>query len=562
MHILGISGFYHDSAAAIVRDGVPIACAQEERFTRRKHDPSFPKRSSRFCLRQAGIEADELDWVVFYEKPLLKFQRILITQLQAFPKSARAFSKAMFLWLGDRLWLKNRLANELGVDPGRVLFTTHHRSHAASAFYPSPFEEAAILTADGVGEWATTSLAHGQGTHIEDLAEVHFPNSLGLLYSAITAFLGYEVNEGEQKVMAMAALGEPHYEEQMRSLVHQDTDASYLLKLAPFRFHYDPESSFGPGLEELLGPPRRPGDGPPEQRHFDIAASLQLVFEDTLLHLARELHRRLDCPNLCLAGGVALNVVANTRVLREGPFDHLFIQPAAGDAGGALGAALEIYHAVHGGPRGYRQEHAFLGAEVVPEPRGEPERLADDAAVVQAMARRLAEGETVGWVRGAFEWGPRSLGHRSLLADCSRPEMRQRINRTIKTREPFRPYAPSVPAERAAEYFDIPEGGEWPARFMLIAAKVKEAGRRHAAAALHADGTARVQLVHREVDPLFHQLLTQFGKLRGAPILLNTSLNLRGEPIVRTEADALALFERSRLDALVVEERLYTRDAP
>ncbi len=563
MDILGISALYHDSAAALVRDGLPIAAAQEERFTRRKHDASFPRRSIRFCLREAGISAADLDWVVFYEKPLRKFVRILATQLKAFPRSARAFSRAMFLWLGDRLWMKNRIVSELGVDPARILFTEHHQSHAASAFYPSPFDEAAILTVDGVGEWATTTFGLGRSRDVEILAEVHFPNSLGLLYSSLTAFLGFEVNEGEHKVMGLAAYGEPRFEREIASLLRVDEDGSFSLDVSPFRFHFDPERSFGDGLIRLLGEPRAPSAplrmAPPDRRDADVAASLQRVLESAVLSLARELHRRVPSKNLCLAGGVALNVVANARLVREGPFERVFVQPAAGDAGGALGAALYVHHAVLGGERRFVQEHAFLGEPVIEEARDGARRLPDDDAIVEEMARRLVAGKTVGWVRGRFEWGPRGLGHRSLLADPRRLEMKDHVNRSVKRRESFRPFAPAVAAERAAELFDVPAGGEWPARFMLLAVPARSRAKDAAPATLHVDGSARVQLVRADVDPLFHRLLTRFGELAGVPVLLNTSLNLRGDPIVRGEADALSLLERSELDALVVEDRLYER---
>ncbi|MBI3844678.1 MAG: hypothetical protein HY292_08585 [Planctomycetes bacterium] len=563
MDVLGISAFFHDSAAALVRDGVPVLAAQEERFTRRKHDPSFPRRAIRACLNSGGISATDLDWVVFHEKPLRKFERILATQMRAFPRSAKAFSRSMFLWLGDRMWTKQRIASELGIDPSRVLFTEHHESHAASAFYPSPFDEAAILTVDGAGEWATTTLARGRGRDVEILAELNFPHSLGLLYSAITAFLGFEVNEGEHCVMSLAAYGEPRFEREIASLVRLRNDGSFELELTPFRFQFDPDRSFGPELERLLGPRRVPGSPvrwqPPDTRDADVAASVQRVIETTLQALVRELHRRVPSENLCLAGGVALNVVANARLLREGPFRRLFVQPAAGDAGCALGAALWVQHAALGRDRCFVQDHAFLGEAIEPEPAGDARRLRDDDAIVDEIVRRLVAGEMVGWVRGRFEWGPRGLGHRSLLADPRRLDTKDRIASTVKRREPFRPFAPSVPAERAAEFFDVPAGGEWPARFMLLAVPAKASAIAAAPAALHVDHSAQVQLVHADADPLFHRVLVQFGEATGAPILLNTSLNLRGDPIVRGEADALDLQRRSALDALVVEDRLYAR---
>ncbi|MCG8462864.1 MAG: hypothetical protein MI919_41795 [Holophagales bacterium] len=560
MYILGISAFYHDSAAALLYHGVPVACVQEERFSRRKNDPSFPKRAAKFCLRQAGIEASELEWVVFYEKPLRKFERILVSQLRAFPRGGKAFSRAMFQWLGDRLWLKNRLATELDVDPERILFTEHHRSHAASAFYPSPFEEAAILTADGVGEWATTCLSEGRDGSITTLAEVHFPYSLGLFYSAITAFLGFEVNEGEQKVLAMASFGEPRFAEKLDALFTQAEDGSFELDLRPFRFHYDPERSFGPELEDILGPARLPGSGAPEPRHFDIAASLQQVTEAALLRLLEELHRRSPSDNLCLAGGVALNVVANTVLLEKGPFRRLFVPPAPGDAGGALGAALEIHHRLGSGERSYRQRHVNLGENVLAQPREGHRHVPDEGELISEVVRLLTEGKTVGWVEGRFEWGPRSLGHRAILADPRDAEVAERINRRIKRRETFRPFAPAVPIADYHRYFEIPEGGEMPARFMLVAVPTREDAKGEIPAVVHVDGTARAHLVDPEELPRFHRLLEAFGEATGVPVLLETSLNLRGEPIARGEADALAVYDRSGLDALVVEDRLYVKE--
>ncbi len=563
MDVLGISAFYHDSAAALVRDGVPVAAAQEERFTRRKHDASFPTRAIRFCLRQGQVAPKDLDWVVFYEKPLRKFERILTTQLASFPHSARAFSRAMFLWLGDRLWMKDRIATDLGVDPDRILFTEHHESHAASAFYPSPFEEAAILTVDGVGEWATTTLARGKGTQIDIFSEIHFPHSLGLFYSALTAFLGFEVNEGEQKVMGLAAYAEPRYYRELSSLVRFQDDGSYTLDLSVFRYPFDPDRSFGEGLVKLLGDPRSP-EGPlryrdPDRRDAEVAASVQAVLEESLLRIVSDLHRRVPSENLCLAGGVALNVMANARILRDGPFKRLFVQPAAGDAGGALGAALLVFHSMLGESRRFVQDDAFLGEAVFDESDANARRLPDEDAIVDEIARRLVAGKTVGWVRGRFEWGPRSLGHRALLADPRRAEMQEHVNVTVKRRESFRPFAPSVVAERAGEFFDTPPGGEWPVRFMLLGVPALEAGKNAAPATIHVDGSARAQLVHQSVDPLFHKLLTHFGSLTGVPILLNTSLNLRGDPIVRGESDGLSLWKRSGLDCLVVENRLYDR---
>lgn len=561
MDILGISAFYHDAAAALIRDGIPIAAAQEERFTRKKNDPSFPNRSIRYCLREAQITARDLDWVVFYEKPLRKFERILITHLKHFPRSSRTFTRAMFLWLGDRLWMKNRIAAELGVAPDRILFTEHHQSHAASAYFPSPFHEAAILTVDGVGEWATTTFGKGSGNNIEITSELHFPHSLGLLYSAITAFLGFQVNEGEQKVMGLSAYGKPVYLEQLQSLVDFSQDGSFELDLSAFRFPFDPEKSFGEKLTSLLGEARDPHMPICYQngncRHADIAASLQEVLEQGLLTLVNELYKRAPSKNLCMAGGVALNVVANKIILEQGPFDRIFIQPASGDAGGALGAALYVQHVFLNAKRCYTQTHTFLGEAVHSEPFAGAREISNEDDLIDEVVNRLIEGKTVGWVQGRFEWGPRSLGHRSLLADPRQVKMKAHINQNIKHREMFRPFAPSVTKESANKYFKVPHGSELAAQFMLLSMPATNAGIDEISAALHVDQTGRAQFVDNVVDPLFHKLITRFGEETGVPVLLNTSLNLHGEPIVRGEKDAVHLLNRSAMDMLVVENRIY-----
>ncbi len=567
MNILGISAFYHDASAVLLRNGFVITAAQEERFTRRKHDPAFPKRAIRHCLREGDITVDELDWVVFYEKPLRKFERILSTHIQHFPRSAKAFSRAMFLWLGDRLWMKNRIAAELGIDSKRILFVEHHQSHAASAFFPSPFAEAAVLTVDGVGEWATTTLGHGKGDRIELTKEIHFPHSLGLFYSVITAFLGFEVNEGEQKVMGLAAYGEPRFVSKLRSLIDLKDDGSFVLDTSAFAYSFDPERSFGETLVKLLGDPRKPSSPidvkSREGGHYaDIAMSLQVVLEEALLSLVNALHREVPSSNLCFAGGVALNVLANTRLLQEGPFDNLFVQPAPGDAGGALGAAQYIHHQFLGNPRCYVQDHAFLGetTRLSDEPLEGATVLPDEDAVVEETLKRLLDGKTVGWVHGRFEWGPRALGHRSLLADPRRVEMKDHINLVVKQRESFRPFAPAVIEERASDYFNLPDGGESPSRFMLLSVGATQRGIDEVPAALHVDNSARVQRVAVDTNPLFHRLLTEFGGRTGVPVLLNTSLNRRGEPIVRGEEDAVSMLHRSALDCVVVENRVY--DSP
>jgi len=561
LDILGISAFYHDAAAALVRDGTPIAAAQEERFTRKKNDPSFPNRAIQFCLREGQISAHNLDWVVFYEKPLRKFERILISHLLHFPRSSKAFTRAMFLWLGDRLWMKNKISAELGVASNKILFTEHHQSHAASTFFPSPFQEAAILTVDGVGEWATTTFGKGCENNIEIISELNFPHSLGLLYSTITAFLGFRVNEGEQKVMSLSAYGKPTYYEQIHSLVDFSQNGSFELDTSAFRFPFDPEKSFGKKLTKLLGKAREPHMPilyqAKNSRHADIAASLQMVLEQGLIKLVNELHARVPSKNLCMAGGVALNVVANRKILEQGPFERIFIQPAPGDAGGALGAALYVNHVFLNAQRCYLQTHAFLGESITSNSLEGAREISDEDKLIEEVVSKLIKGKTIGWVQGKFEWGPRSLGHRSLLADPRHLRMKDHINLNIKHRENFRPFAPAITNESAKKYFKIPMGSELAARFMLLAIPASNIGIDEIPATLHVDQTGRIQLVDKSIDPLFHKLITRFGEESGTPILLNTSLNLQGEPIVRTEEDAVDMLHRSGMDSLVVENRIY-----
>jgi len=564
MRVLGLSGHFHDAAAALVVDGALVAAAQEERFTRRKHDASLPLRAAGFCLRQAGLKAADLDAVVWYEKPLRKLERVLLTSLRSWPRGARAFRRAVRSMLGDKLWVRAEVAGALGVDPDRVLFAAHHHSHAASAFYCSPFPEAAVLCVDGVGEWTTTSLWRGGPEGLTGLAELSFPHSIGLLYSVFTAFLGFEVNEGEYKVMGLSAFGEPRYRAELDRLVHRGTDGSFELEMDYFAFHRDPDRAWSPALEALFGPPRPPG-GAMEQRHRDLAASVQQLTEELLLDLCRALHARTGSRHLCLAGGVALNAVANGRILREGPFDDIYVQPAAGDAGGAVGAALLPE------PRANPLRHAALGEDLEP---GEIRRFLDDCGIpyrehegdgiADAVAVELARGRVVGWMQGRFELGPRALGHRSILADPRDPAMKDRLNQRVKHREPFRPFAPSVLAERSSALFSLPaprvvgdpSPGAWTRRFMTSTVPARD---QRAAAALHVDGSARVQEVHAEDQPLYARMIARFGEETGLPCVLNTSFNLAGEPIVRTVAEGWNTLTRGGLDALAVGPFLVSR---
>ncbi len=585
MHILGISCFYHDAAAALVRDGVVVAAAEEERFSRRKHDPRFPRRAVDFCLEHAGIAAGDLDYVVFYEKPLVKFERILTTALRSFPRSWKGFGESMITWLDEKLWIKAVIQKELGIAAERVLFTDHHTAHAASAFFCSPFASAAVLTVDGVGEWTTSAAGTATGAWEEggrnsiDLArETRFPHSLGLLYSAFTAWLGFEVNEGEYKVMGMAPYGEPKYQDRVRRVVRVAEDGSFRLEMDFFSFHHSPEHSYSPRFVELFGPARDPGaefvtrlthpgraadarELERNQYYADVAASIQRVVEDTLVAMAAHLRRSTGETRLCMAGGVALNSVANGRILRESGFEELYVQPAAGDAGGAVGAALYAYHVVLGMPRVYVMEDAYLGREY-----GEDEARAfldargvryevydDEARMLDRLVDDLLDGRAIGWSQGRFEWGPRALGNRSILADPRREEMKATVNEKIKLREPFRPFAPAILEERAGDFFDgIPDPARhWTARFMLAVLPWKEAGGRLAPAVNHL-GTGRLQTVRREWNPRYHGLISRFGEATGVPVLMNTSFNLRGEPIVATPADAFGTFSRSGLDVLVL----------
>ncbi|MBX5493366.1 MAG: carbamoyltransferase [Chloroflexi bacterium] len=561
MHILGISCFYHDAAACLLRDGELVAAAEEERFTRRKHDSGFPARAVRYCLQAGGITADDLDYVVFYEKPLLKFERILSSYAATFPRSRRAFVRAMQTWLGEKLWLRGHIRKQLAYD-GPILFGEHHVSHAASAYFPSPFDHAAIVTADGVGEWCSTTLGVANGLDLELTHELRFPHSLGLLYSAFTAYLGFEVNEGEYKVMGMAAYGRPRYVDQVRRLLQLADDGSFHLDMRYLAYHHSLHS-FSRAFVELFGPPRSPDAGL-EERCADIAASIQVVTEEAMLGLARQARALSGSQNLCMAGGVALNVLANARVLREAGFDNLWVQPAAGDSGGCVGAATYLYHTVLRGERRYRMETAYLGPGYSNEEihaflheLDVPFTVLADAEIAPVVARLLAEGNIVGWFQGRMEFGPRALGARSILADPTDPGMKDKLNEKIKHREQFRPFAPAVLREAASTYFDF-DGRtlERESPFMLLVARVDPAKRHLVPAITHADGTARVQTVGREQHPLFYDLIQAFGQLTGVPVLVNTSFNVRGEPIVCTPAEAFNCFSHTDLDYLVMGNAL------
>jgi carbamoyltransferase len=588
VYILGVSCFYHDAAAALLHDGSLTAAAEEERFSRVKHDYGFPRNAIQFCLDQAGIEGRDLDYVVFFEKPFRKFDRILMTALQTYPQSWKVFRESMISWMADKLWIGATLQSELGVSKEKVLFCEHHLSHAASAYLCSPFDEAAILTVDGVGEWVTASYGVGRGNDIRLLKQIEFPHSIGLLYSAFTAFLGFEINEGEYKVMGMAPYGVPRYVDKVWKLVHQNTDGSFSLDMDYFCFHYSTDQTYNQKFVRLFGEPRPSNlqfftaetgfpkyfGAPPgnygelcklNQHYADVAASIQQVTEELLLGMANNLYRETGIKRLCIAGGVGLNSVANARILKETPFEQLFVQPAAGDGGGALGAALWAYNCLFGKPRNFTMQHAYWGrsdsdAEISDFLRQNeiPFRcFENDDELLDGVVERLIQGKVVGWSQGRFEWGPRALGNRSILADPRNPDMKDIVNAKIKFREPYRPFAPSVLSECAEKYFDLPQAKcHHPARYMLYVVPVRESQRNTLPAITHVDGTGRLQTVFRDQSPRYYRLIERFGQATGIPVLLNTSFNLKGEPIVNTPANAFDTFSKSEMDSLVLENFL------
>ena len=584
--ILGISCYYHDAAAVLLRDGKIIAAAEEERFSRIKHDYGFPKMAIKYCLEMGGIQGPDLDYIVFFEKPFRKLDRILMTAFQTYPQSWKVFRESMMTWTMDKMWVASTLQAELGdVKKEKILFSEHHLSHAASAFLCSPFEEAAILTIDGVGEWVTGTYGIGRGNDIKLIKQMEFPHSLGLLYSAFTAFLGFEVNEGEYKVMGMAPYGQPRYVDKVWKVVHQNQDGSFALDMDYFSFHHSTNRTYNSKFEALWGDsrpvnlqffteatgfPKYFGDPPSNYRelcklnqHFaDIASSIQKVTEELILGMARNVYKQTGMKKLCMAGGVALNSVANSRILRETEFEELYVQPAAGDGGGALGAALWAYNTLLGHPRDFTMKHAYWGREnseaeisdFLVENNIPHRRLKDEDELVDNVVGLLTNAKVVGWAQGRFEWGPRSLGSRSILADPRNPEMKDIVNAKIKFREPYRPFAPSVLAESAEKYFTLPNATKhYPARYMLYVVPVEQAQQSTLPAITHVDGTGRLQTVFKHESPRYYHLIERFGQATGVPVVLNTSFNLRGEPIVNTPANAFSTFSKSEMDALVME---------
>ena len=578
--ILGISAYYHDSAAALVVDGEILAAAQEERFTRKKHDARFPESAVAYCLQAGGIEPAQLDYVGFYDKPMLKFERLLENYIGVAPRGLKSWLTAMPVWLKDKLFTREAIRKALGGWEGKVLFAEHHESHAASAFYPSPFESAAVLTMDGVGEWATSSYGVGEGNNLDILAELHYPHSLGMLYSAFTYYTGFKVNSGEYKVMGLAPYGQPKYVDVIfDKLVELRDDGSFKLNMAYFNYLSGLTMTNGM-FDALFGGPPRKAEAPVTQKEMDLAASVQVVTEEIVLRMARFVHRETGQKNLCLAGGVALNCVGNGRLLREGPFERLWIQPAAGDAGGALGVALTIHHKVLGNPRtpqtkGDAMRGSYLGpsfsddeiARQLDAAGAVYERLAD-TALLDRTAELLAGEKVVGWLQGRMEFGPRALGNRSILGDPRSTKMQSVMNLKIKYRESFRPFAPSILRERVADYFSLdtdspymllvaPVRDKW--RIQMTAEQQKLFGieklnvpRSTIPAVTHIDYSARVQTVHANTNPLYYALISRFKELTGCGVLVNTSFNVRGEPIVNTPEDAFRCFMGSDIDVLAV----------
>ena len=589
MNILGISAYYHDSAACLVQDGVIVAAAQEERFTRKKHDHRFPKHAIDYCLAEAGIKHEDIDLVTFYDKPLLKFDRILETYVACAPRGFKLFLMGLPLWLKEKLHTPRELDAGLeGRYKGRYVFTEHHQSHAASAFFPSPFDDAAILTMDGVGEWATGSISHGQGNEIKMVKEMHFPHSIGLLYSAITYFTGFRVNSGEYKLMGLAPYGEPIYKDLiLEKLIDLKPDGSFKMDMSYFAFIYD-DVMTSPKMNELFDGPPRAAESEITQREMDIAASIQVVTEEIVIRTARTAHELTGSKNLTLAGGVALNCVANGKILREGPFENVWIQPAAGDAGGALGAAMFVWHQLLDNPRTTgefdSQFGSFLGEQESAESIAKYldsvgaiyQKFPEEEKLCDRVAELLADENVIGHVGGRMEFGPRALGARSILGDARSPRMQEVMNVKIKFRESFRPFAPAVLKDRVDEYFEMRPEEESP--YMLLVAPVKkdklinaessgEKGldqlkqlRSVVPAITHVDNSARVQTIDEARNPRFYGILKKFEERTGSPVLINTSFNVRGEPIVRTSEDAYRCFMHTNMDVLVLEDFVLLKD--
>ena len=589
--ILGLSCYFHDSAAVVVKDGVVICAAEEERFSRKKHDFGFPEKAIEFCLQKAEIDESDIDYVVFFEKPFLKFERILQSLISTFPLSSKVFTQGMRAWALDKLWVKNKIATHLEIDPKIIKFSEHHLSHAASSYYCSPFVNSALVTFDGVGEWASTTIGRADDNKIKILKEIHFPHSIGLLYSAFTAFLGFEVNEGEYKVMGMAPFGKPKYLEKIKKIASIFEDGSFWLDMSYFSFHRSSTKSFTKKFENLFGIPRKPesyfftketgfpdyfGEKPIDfdeqcelnQYYADIAASIQLFTENLMISVCLEAYKITGLKNLCLSGGVALNSTANNRIIEELPFNKVFIQPASGDGGGALGAALLMWNHVLDNKKRFVMDNVYLGEEYSKNQIKESldkynlnykfsesfEILTNDVATL------ISKGKVIGWFQGRFEWGPRSLGARSIIADARKLEMKNIVNTKIKFREPFRPFAPSILAEKVKDYFELNSDEDYlTEKFMLRVSKIKNNMRDKIPAVDHF-GTGRLQAVNEKSTPQYHKLIKSFYELTGVPVIMNTSFNVRGEPIVNTPDEAIETFLKTDIDVLVCGNFIIEKD--
>ncbi len=552
MNILGISSFYHDSAAALIKDGQLIAAAHEERFTRKKHDRNLPINAVKYCLEEGKIKISDLDYIGFYDRPFIKFERLLFTYLHYFPRGFSSFVKAIPRWIKEQLFIRSIIKEELKYE-GEILFADHHVSHAASAFLVSPFKEAAILTVDGVGEWSTATEGIGKDNDINILKEIKFPHSLGLLYSAFTYYLGFKVNSAEYKVMGLAPYGKPIYYDKILQIINISDDGSFVMDMDYFEYPYGLQMT-NDNFHKLFGGPPIPYESKPTQREFDIAASIQKVTNEIMVKMALDLHKKTGLKKLCLAGGVALNCVANGKILEETPFDDLFIQPAAGDAGGALGIAFYIYNTVLKNNRSFVMKHAYWGPEYSEqeikdtlENYGAVYKRYERDELLKNTAELINMQNVVGWFQGRMEYGPRALGSRSILADPRDPKMKDNLNMKIKFREAFRPFAPSVMLDKTKEYFDIPI----PSPYMLLVCQVKE-DKRVIPSVTHVDGSARIQTVDKEFSPLYYDLIAEFEKQTGLPVIINTSFNVRGEPIVCSPEDAYKNFMNTKMDYLVM----------
>ena len=596
-YILGLSAYYHDSAAALIKDGEIVAAAQEERYTRKKHDPGFPSNAVEYCLEEENIQLSDIDYVIFYDKPLIKFERLIETYLSYAPKGLRSFIAAMPVWLKEKLYLKTLLKKELAKigncsqkELPALLFNEHHKSHAASAFYPSPFEKAAVMCLDGVGEWATSSVWLGDGDKLTPVWEIDFPHSLGLLYSAFTYYTGFRVNSGEYKLMGLAPYGEPKYVDLiLEHLIDVKDDGSYRLNMDYFDYAIGLTMT-NQKFSDLFGVPVRAPESPLTQHEMDIARSIQVVTEEIVLKLARSVHKELGVDNLCLAGGVALNCVSNGRLLREGPFKDIWIQPAAGDAGGAIGAALSVWYEYLENDRQVNKQDAMKGSYLGPRYTNDQikesldeldavYRCIDDDQLMPELAEIMDKGNVIGWMQGRMEFGPRALGGRSIIGDPRNTDMQSTMNLKIKYRESFRPFAPSILDDRVADYFEHTSSSP----YMLMVAPVKEdirvkmtadqeklfgveklkIPRSELPAITHVDYSARIQTVHKHTNPRYYHLLKEFEKRTGCPVVVNTSFNVRGEPIVNTPEDAYRCFMRTEMDCLVIENHiLLKKDQP